>query len=65
MRTCIVQAKKAGETLIVTLPKEIIAAEQLKPDVFIRISVEKVKDQNPPRKHEDSLGPEDPWRLLE
>jgi hypothetical protein len=65
MRTCIVQAKKAGENLIIALPREIIEAEQLKPDVFVRISVEKVKGQNLTRKQEDSLGPEDPWRLLE
>jgi hypothetical protein len=66
MRTCIVQAKKAGDCLIITLPRDIIEAEQLTPDTFIRISVEKVKGQNPPRKQEDcSLGPDDPWKLLE
>jgi hypothetical protein len=66
MRTCIVQAKRAGENLIITLPREIIEAEQLKPDVFVKISVEKVKGQNPsPKENESSLGPEDPWRLLE
>ena len=65
MRTCIVQAKKAGDCLIITLPREVIEAEQLTPDSFIRISVEGVKSQNPPQKQEDSLGPQDPWRLLE
>jgi hypothetical protein len=65
MRTCIVQAKKAGENLIITLPREIIEAEQITPNTFVRITVEKVKGQNLPKKQEDSLGPEDPWRLLE
>jgi antitoxin component of MazEF toxin-antitoxin module len=65
MRTCIVQAKKAGGNLIITLPREIIEGEQLTPDTFVRISVEKIKGQNLPKKQEDSLGPEDPWRLLE
>jgi hypothetical protein len=65
MRTCIVQAKKAGDCLIITLPREIIEAEQLTPDTFVRISIEKIKGQNLPKKQEDSLGPEDPWRLLE
>lgn len=65
MRTCIVQAKKAGDCLIITLPREIIEAEQITPDTFVRISVEKVKGQNLPKKQEDSLGPEDPWKLLE
>jgi hypothetical protein len=65
MRTCIVQAKKAGDCLIITIPREIIEAEQLTPDAFVRISVEKIKGQNLPKKQEDSLGPEDPWKLLE
>jgi hypothetical protein len=66
MRTCVVQAKKAGENLIITLPHEIIEAEQLTPETFVRITVEKVKGQNPPRKQDEcSLGPDDPWRLLE
>ena len=65
MRTCIVQAKKAGDCLIITLPREIVEAEQLTPDTFIRVSVEKIKGQNLPKKQEDSLGPDDPWKLLE
>jgi hypothetical protein len=65
MRTCIVQAKRAGDCLIITLPREVIEAEQLTPDTFVKISVEKVRGQNPVRKQEDSLGPDDPWRLLE
>jgi hypothetical protein len=66
MRTCIVQTRKAGDNLIITLPKEVIEAEQLKPDIFIKITVEKVKGQNITSQQNDtSLGPEDPWRLLE
>ncbi len=65
MRTCVLQAKKAGENLIITLPKEIIESEQLMPDTYVRISVEKIRKQNLPNKQEGSLGPEDPWRLLE
>ncbi len=66
MRTCIVQAKKAGDCLIITLPREVIEAEQLKPDTFVKITVEKVKGQTAaPQQKDCSLGPEDPWRLLE
>ncbi len=65
MRTCIVQTKRVGNYLVITLPREVVEAEQLTPDTFIKITLEKVKGQNPIRKHEESLGPEDPWRLLE
>lgn len=66
MHTCIVQTKRAGDNLIITLPKEVVLAEQIRPDTFVRITIEKVQGQNtgPQHKH-DNLGPDDPWRLLE
>jgi hypothetical protein len=66
MRTCIVQTKRAGDNLIITLPKEVVVAEQIRPDAFVRITIEIVQGQNRGlQQKEDNLGPDDPWRLLE
>ena len=66
MHTCIVQIKKAGDNLIITLPREFVLAEQIRPDDFVRTTIEKIQGQNKGLSHnDDKLGPEDPWRLLE
>lgn len=65
MQSFIAQTRRVGDQIVITIPKEAVAAEQLCADVFVKVSVEKVRQQAPTRKCEDSLGPDDPWKLLE
>lgn len=66
MGTCIVQTKREEDKLIIILPREIVLAEGLRPNDFVRITIEKIQGQNRVlQRKDDNLGPDDPWRLLE
>lgn len=66
MRECVVNVKRVGDQIVVVLPKEFVAAEQLSEGTLVRVTVQKIQKQilALPKK-EDSLGVDDPWRLLE
>lgn len=65
MQSFIAQPRRVGDQIIITLPKEAIAAEQINTDMFVKVSIQKIQQQTSTRKIEDSLGPDDPWKLLE
>lgn len=66
MQTFIAQTKRTGDCIVITIPKEALEAEQIKTDTFVRVTVQKVQQQTTStRKTDDSLGPDDPWKLLE
>ncbi len=66
MREYIVKTRKVGECIVVTLPNELVQAEQIGADTLEKIIVQKAqKNQKAPTKDPCSLGPEDPWKLLE
>ena len=65
MNTFIAQARKAGDYIIVTLPKDVLVAQQIGVDTFVKVTVEKIQKQIIRKQDDGSLGPDDPWRLLE
>ncbi|MCL5950087.1 MAG: hypothetical protein M1490_06395 [Candidatus Bathyarchaeota archaeon] len=66
MQSFVAQARGVGDQIIITIPKEIIAAEQICVDAFVKVTVQKIQQQTAStHKSDDSLGPDDPWKLLE
>lgn len=65
MQSFIAQARRVGDQIVITIPRESVAAEQICADAFLKVSVEKVCQQAPAKKCDESLGPDDPWKLLE
>jgi antitoxin component of MazEF toxin-antitoxin module len=65
MREYLVRTKRVGNEVIVTLPKELLQAEQIIPDMLVKITVQKCQKAAGSAEKDCSLGPEDPWRLLE
>lgn len=66
MRSFIVKTRKVGDCIVVTLPKELVQAEQLGTDMSVEITVKKcLKQGSSASKDSGSLGPDDPWKLLE
>lgn len=64
MREYLVKTKRAGDQIIITLPKELLQAEQIGADMALKITVQKSKTASA-AKNDSSLGPDDPWNLLE
>jgi hypothetical protein len=66
LRSFIVKTRKVGDCIVVTLPKELVQATQLGADMSVEITVKKCPKQGSTApKDNDSLGPYDPWKLLE
>jgi len=66
MREYLVKTRKVGDCIIVTLPKELVQAEQIEADMFVKITVQKCQKTGlGTKKGGCSLGADDPWRLLE
>jgi hypothetical protein len=66
LRAFIVKTRKIGNCIVVTLPKELVQAEQLGADMLVEITVKKcLKKGSSSSKDGGSLGPDDPWKLLE
>jgi antitoxin component of MazEF toxin-antitoxin module len=66
MREYLVKTQKVGESLIIALPKELVAAEQLSPDITIKITVQKTQRGTAPASRRiPAADDDDPWRLLE
>ncbi|MGD6850964.1 MAG: hypothetical protein ACQCN6_02755 [Candidatus Bathyarchaeia archaeon] len=64
MREYLVKTKKVGDQIVIVLPKELLAVEQIGADATVKITVQKIKTASTTR-NDTSLGPEDPWKLLE
>jgi hypothetical protein len=65
MREYLVRTKRIGNEVVVTLPKELLQAEQIGADMLLKITVQKCQKPYGAAEKDCSLGPEDPWRLLE
>jgi hypothetical protein len=66
MQSFIAQTRKVGDQIVVALSKELVQAEKIGEGTLVKISVQKVQKQGfSAQKKDDSLGIEDPWRLLE
>lgn len=60
-----VRTKKVGDSIVVTLPKELLQAEQIGADMLVEITVKKCSKGPNASKDSCALGPDDPWKLLE
>jgi hypothetical protein len=65
MQSFIAQTRRVGDQIVIIIPKEAIAAERICIDAFVKVTVQKVQPQTSTRKVDESLGPDDPWKLLE
>jgi hypothetical protein len=66
MREYLVKTKRAGGAVVIELPKELLQAEQIGADMTLKITIQKYQKPVAIRaKMEGSLGPDDPWKLLE
>jgi hypothetical protein len=58
MREYLVKTKKIGDAITITLPRELVQAEQIGGDMVLKITVQKFQ-------RKVSSPEDDPWRLLE
>lgn len=65
MNTFIAQTRKAGDSIVVTLPKDVLVAQHIGAGTFVKVTVEKIQKQSTKKQNDYSLGPDDPWKLLE
>ncbi len=66
MREYIVKTKKVGDSVIVELPMELLQAEQIIADITVKVTIQKYQNPSAVRaKTDGSLGPDEPWKLLE
>ena len=66
MREYVVKTRKAGDAVVIELPKELLQTEQINADMTLKITVQKYLHPTAARAKADrSLGPDDPWKLLE
>jgi hypothetical protein len=65
MREYLVRTKKVGDQIVVALPKELLQAEQVGPDMVVKITVQKCQKTSAEASKDCSLGVDDPWKLLE
>ena len=61
----IAKTRKIGDSIVVTLPKDIVEAEQIKENMNVKISVQKSQSDFGASKRNSSSCDDDPWRLLE
>jgi len=62
----VVKTRKAGGAVVVELPKELLRAEKIDADMTLKITVQKCQRPAASKaKSDGSLGPDDPWKLLE
>jgi len=62
----VVKTRKAGGAVVIELPKELLQTEQVSADMTLKITVQKCQRPAASKaKTDSSLGPDDPWKLLE
>jgi hypothetical protein len=66
MREYLVKTKKVGDCIVITLPKDLVQAEQIGADMFVKITVQKCQKGNfGVSKESGSSCSDDPWKQLE
>jgi hypothetical protein len=66
LRSYIVKTRKVGDCIVVTLPQELLQAEQIGADMLVEITAKKTQKQGSSASKDGcALGPDDPWKLLE
>jgi hypothetical protein len=65
MREFIARTKRVGDLLVVALPVDLVQSEHLEADTLVKITLQKCQKPSNSEEKNCSLGPEDPWKLLE
>ncbi len=65
MREYLLRTKMVGNEVVVILPKDLLQSEQIVAGTLVKVTVQKSQKPAVKDEKESSLGPEDPWRLLE
>jgi hypothetical protein len=65
MREYTVKTVKVGDSIVVALPREMLAAEQISGDMVLKISVQKCPKSSVAAKEKKFSCDDDPWRQLE
>jgi hypothetical protein len=65
MREYIVTTRRANGGVVITLPEELVRTEQIGADMLVKITVQRCQKPSGSAEKDCSLGPEDPWKLLE
>ncbi len=65
MREYLLKTKKVGDTVAIMLPKELLMAEQIGADMVVKVTVQRCQKTNSSATKDCSLGPDDPWKMLE
>jgi hypothetical protein len=66
MREYITKTIRVGDSIIVILPKELVSAEQITENIYVKIAATKCRrDESVEPRGSASSYDDDPWRLLE
>ena len=65
MHEFIAKTRKIGDSIVVTLPKNIVEAEQLKENMNVKVTVQKCQSSFSKPEQVKPIGEDDPWKLLE
>lgn len=65
MHEFIAKTRKNGDSIVVTLPKDIVEAEQIKENMNVKVTVQKSQNGFSKPERVKPKGKDDPWRLLE
>jgi hypothetical protein len=65
MREYTVKTVKVGDSIVVALPRELLAAEKISGDMTLKITVQKCLKNPATPKTKRSSSDDDPWMQLE
>jgi hypothetical protein len=64
MREYIVKTRKVGDCIVITLPKDLVQAEQIGGEMLVKITVQKCQKIGASKANGASYS-DDPWKQLE
>jgi hypothetical protein len=65
MREYVVKTVKVGDSIVIALPKELLAAEKITENMLVKITVQKGPKVASESKGNNLSCEDDPWRQLE
>ena len=65
MREYVVKTVKVGDSIVVALPRELLAVEKITENMLVKITVQKGPKVASPPKRDSHTCEDDPWSQLE
>jgi hypothetical protein len=65
MRDYVVKTIKVGDSIVIALPRELLATEKITENMLVKITVQKGPKATSTPKRESHSCDDDPWRQLE